>query len=281
MATSQQKQEALWGWFSQQKRKIAIAFSGGVDSSVLAKSAVLAFEQHFLSELPLAILAVSPTVSSQEVQEAQQTAKEISIPLLIVPTDELNDRQFIKNDPQRCYFCKKRRFSLLLRHLKSYDPPNDLDHSYELLEGTNADDSEDYRPGYRAVQELKIISPFLDLKIKKSEIREWAIEWGLSVAQKPSNPCLATRIAYGLKINEERLRRIEKAESFLRSLHFNNFRVRMDSDLLARIEVPDDQFHSFAPKEIRNKIIKFFKELNFQFISVDLEAFRSGKMNQF
>lgn len=281
MATSHPKQEALWDWFSQQKRKIAIAFSGGVDSSVLAKSAVLAFEQHFLSEPPLAILAVSPTVSSQEIQEAEQTAKEISIPLIIVPTDELNDRQFVKNDLQRCYFCKKRRFSLLLRYLQSYDAPNDLENSYELLEGTNADDSEDYRPGRRAVQELQIISPFLDLKIKKSEIREWAIEWGLSVAQKPSNPCLATRIAYGLQINEERLRRIEKAENFLQSLHFNNFRVRMDSDLSARIEVPDDQFHSFASKEIRNKIIKFFKELNFQFISVDLEAFRSGKMNQF
>jgi len=245
-----------------------VAFSGGVDSTTLA---ALAYE--VLGDRALAVTLDSPLFPGRQLETAVETACEIGIPHRILPFSHLSAPYFTINSINRCYFCKKSLLETLieLAEEKKYNV---------VLEGTNASEiKEGNRPGYRAIQEAgdKVFSPFVELDVTKDEIREIASIHSLSAAHRPSMACLATRFPYGQPITAEALRKIEKAEEYLFSLGFTQVRVRMHSNL-ARIEVPTKDF----PEILRHSVQIFenFKETGFDYVTLDLEGFRSGSMDE-
>ena len=245
-----------------------IAFSGGVDSTTLA---ALAFEA--LGDKALAITIDSPLFPRKQLETAVQTACEIGIPHKILTFSQLSLPYFSTNTLNRCYFCKKALLETLLEFAEKT--------GYEvILEGTNSSEIHgENRPGYRAVQEagVKVFSPFVDFNVTKEEIRKIASELFLSAANRPSAACLATRIPYGQPITVEALQKLEKAEEFLFSLGFTQFRVRMHENL-ARIEVIQEEFEDALRK--REKISRHLKSLGFDYVTLDLEGFRSGSMDE-
>lgn len=250
------------------KKSAVIAFSGGVDSTTLA---ALAFGG--LGEKALAVTIDSPLFPRQQLETAVKTACEIGIQHKVLPFSQMNMPYFSVNTINRCYFCKKALLETLLDFAEKmgYD---------SVLEGTNASEIKgENRPGYRAVQEAgeKVFSPFVELNVTKEEIREIASGLSLSAAHRPSAACLATRIPYGQPITFEALQKIEKAEEYLFSLGFIQLRVRMHENL-ARIEVIQEELeHAFRKRE---KITRHLKSLGFDYVTLDLEGFRSGSMDE-
>jgi len=250
------------------RESAVIAFSGGVDSSTLA---ALAFEE--LGEKALAVTIDSPLFPRQQLETASQTACEIGIQHKILPFSLNSVPYFSANTINRCYFCKKALLETLLEFAEKTG-------FNVVLEGTNASEIKgENRPGYRAIQEAgeRIYSPFVEFGVTKEEIREIAANLSLSAASRPSAACLATRIAYGQPITPEALEKIEKAEDYLLDLGFTQFRVRMHSNL-ARIEVTDREFEDAFRK--REKISRHLKALGFDYVTLDLEGFRSGSMDE-
>ncbi len=250
------------------RESAVIAFSGGVDSSTLA---ALAFEE--LGEKALAVTIDSPLFPRQQLETAAQTACEIGIQHKILPFSLTSIPYFSSNTINRCYFCKKALLGTLLEFAEKGG-------FKVVLEGTNTSEIKgENRPGYRAIEEAgeKIYSPFVEFNVTKEEIREIATNLSLSAASRPSAACLATRIAYGQPITPEALEKIEKAEDYLLDLGFTQFRVRMHSNL-ARIEVTEKEFEdAFRKKE---KISRHLKTLGFDYVTLDLEGFRSGSMDE-
>jgi len=245
-----------------------VAFSGGVDSTTLA---ALAFEA--LGEKAVAVTIDSPLFPRRQLETAVKTACEIGIEHKILPFSQLSLPYFSANTLNRCYFCKKALLETLLDFAEKA--------GYNVvLEGTNSSELQgEYRPGYRAVQEAgdKVFSPFMEFDVTKEQIREIASKLSLSAASRPSAACLATRFPYGQPITVESLQRIERAEDFLYSLGFSQFRVRMH-EYLARIEVIQEEFEDVLRK--REKIVRRLKSLGFDYITLDLEGFRSGSMDE-
>ncbi len=258
--------QSLIDWF-QPFSSCVVAFSGGLDSSVVAKAAALALGDH-----AEAVLAYSPSSLQDEVDDARAVAEAIPIRFQAFPSFEMDDEAYIANDRDRCFYCKKIRFGDISRYAAERG-------SQVVVDGSNADDLDDYRPGRRAVLEFGIRSPLAELGITKAQVREIARLWNLPNSEKPATPCLSTRLAYGLQITEERLRRIEAAEEFLRTRGFTSLRVRMHADELARIEVSSNEISRLAESELRSEIVEEFQRLGFRFVSVDLSGFRSGSMN--
>ena len=254
----------------------AVAFSGGVDSMLLAKAAMIAAERHSLP-FPRAILAVSATSSADDVENAYKTAEEIGISLCRIDTGELNLPEFVRNGRDRCYHCKKQRFSEMLELLRVWEKEDGIKRT--LLDGENADDLAAYRPGHRAAEELGVRSPIADSGINKETVRKLARRWGLSAADRPSTPCLVTRLAYGITPEPELLRAVEKAEQLLRRFRFPICRVRVDLPDSARIEVPAVEISRLLEADTREKIAKGVKAAGFTVVSIDLEGFASGKMD--
>ncbi len=245
-----------------------IAFSGGVDSATLA---ALAFEA--LGEKALAVTVDSPLFPRQQLEAAVQTACEIGIQHKIIQLSQMDIPGFSANPVNRCYFCKK----TLLESLLDFAGKMGYD---AVLEGTNFSEIQgENRPGYRAVKEAgeKVFSPFVEFNVTKEEIRKIASDLSLSAAHRPSAACLATRIPYGQAITAEALRKIEKAEEFLLSLGFTQFRVRMHENL-ARIEITQDELEEAFRK--RAEISRHLKSLGFDYVTLDLEGFRSGSMDE-
>lgn len=245
-----------------------IAFSGGVDSATLA---ALAYEA--LGEKSLAVTIESPVFPRHELEAAVQTACEIGIRHKTIRLSQMDIPEFSANSINRCYVCKKKILESLLNFAEEIGYNS-------ILEGTNF--SEIYgenRPGYRAVKEAgeKVFSPFVDFKVTKEEIRNIASDLSLSAARRPSAACLATRIPYGHIITEEALRKIEQAEEFLFSLGFTQFRVRFH-DNLARIELTQDELEEAFRKRV--DISRHLKSLGFDYVTLDLEGFRSGSMDE-
>ncbi len=302
-----EKMERLFDWFD--RNDCAVAFSGGVDSATLAKALVLATERRgtlttedgtatrVRKAPPTGFFAVGATSTDEEKRDANRLAAEIGIALQVLETTELNDGRFVANSPERCYWCKKIRFAELgrlafatLRSAANAErekkengasqPVEKLEFPLVLIDGTNADDASDFRPGTKAAREAGVRSPFAELGITKAEIRALARSWGLSVAEKPSNPCLATRVGYGIPLDVATLRRIEAAEIAVKRFGFSTCRVRVDAPGTARIEVPEAEIDAASTPEVRRRLVAELRALGFAFVSLDLEGFASGKGNR-
>lgn len=246
---------------------VVVAFSGGTDSSFLLKIA-----KEMLGENVLAVTAVSETFSERELQIAEEVVGLIGVKHELVKTNELKDETFSSNPPDKCYHCKRIRFSGLLEiaRKKGYK---------HVIEGSNTDDKSDFRPGMKAVKELSIRSPLMEAGLTKAEIRQLSREMDLPTWDTPSNACLATRIPYGSKITEEKLKRIETAENYLTDvLGIKQVRVR-DFDTIAKIEVPEKEIKRLLDGEIKPKIVNKFKSIGYRHITIDLEGYRTGSMN--
>ena len=259
---------ALLDWFKSMNSCV-VAFSGGLDSTVVAKAASLV-----LGGNTVAVMAIGPTCYDGEIEEAETVAAAIPIRFVSFSSFEMRDDRFISNDLERCYYCKKIRF----KAIREYADSEGID---AVLDGSNADDQSDYRPGRRAVEEFGLRSPLAELGFGKETVRQLARFWKLPNSEKPASPCLATRLAYGLTITEDRLRRIEAAENILRSMNFSPVRVRLHPDELVRIEVPQNRLEEFLDSTVRTEIVDEFRRLGFRRISLDLEGFCSGSMNPF
>lgn len=241
-----------------------VAFSGGIDSSLLLKVAAEASECRVV-----ALMAVSDIQPRFEMEWAERIAEQTGAPLIKVGVPILDDIAFTDNPRKRCYICKK----VIFKKLSDTARQESLDF---LVDGTNWNDLSEDRPGNMAIQELGIRSPLAEAGVTKAEVREMARRFGMETADRPENTCLATRIPYGQKITPERLQRIEGAEDFIRSLGIDELRVR-DHDGLARIEVPSDQMDVLIDNASAIKVK--LKELGFGFVTLDLEGFRSGSLD--
>ena len=247
--------------------KCAIAFSAGVDSTVVAKAAQLA-----LGDRAVAVTAVSPSLASGELDQAKALAAEIGIRHVVISTDEFDNPDYLRNAPDRCYHCKTELYGQLDGIMDELDVA-------VVLNGANVDDAADYRPGMRAAAEHQVRSPLADCGFSKSDVRELAAHWQLAVWDKPASPCLASRVAYGEEVTADRLRMIDQGEQFLREAGFSIVRVRYHKGDLARIEVLPKELGKLADETLRHSLIVRFQELGFQFIALDLQGFRSGSLN--
>jgi uncharacterized protein len=249
----------------QNLESCAIAYSGGVDSTFLVK---VAYDT--LGDNAVAVTATSSTYPVRELEDAKQYAQEIGAPHIIIQSEELDIPKFSDNPPDRCYYCKKELFQKIQQIAKEH-------HLNTVLDGSNADDTFDYRPGARARSELQIRSPLKEVGLTKQEIRQLSASLQLKSSEKPAFACLASRFPYGVKITKERLKQVEAAEEYLFSLGIRQYRVRYH-DHIARIEVTPDDFPSILAHA--QKIIKRFKTLGFTYIALDLEGYRTGSLNE-
>ncbi|MCG3125918.1 MAG: Pyridinium-3,5-biscarboxylic acid mononucleotide sulfurtransferase [Phycisphaerae bacterium] len=245
-----------------------VAFSGGVDSAVVLRLAVLALGRSNV----LAVTARSPSVPADELAAAAGLAAELGADHEFVETREFDDPNYLANPANRCYFCKTELYAQLAdlaarRRFRA------------VLNGVNADDLGDYRPGLTAAAERGVLAPLADAGVGKAGVRRLAARLGLSVADKPASPCLSSRVQYGEAITEEKLRRIDAAEAFLRELGFRELRVRHHDDL-ARIEVPAAELARFADAQLRDAVAQRLRALGYRYVTLDLMGFRSGSMNE-
>ncbi len=246
---------------------IIIAFSGGVDSSLLLK---IACEKAKAKQTKVYAVTIHTKLHPMnDLDNARRVALESGAIHEVLHVDELSEAGIGNNPEDRCYLCKKCLFQKLLDMAKE----KNITH---VLEGTNEDDLHMYRPGLKALKELGVLSPLAQVQITKAEVRKMAENYGLSVANRPSAPCLATRFPYGTELSYDVMRQIEKAEDYIRSFGFYNVRVRVHGDI-ARIEVDDRDLEKLLQQ--RASIISFMKEIGFCYITIDLEGFRSGSMD--
>ena len=246
---------------------LVVALSGGVDSSTLAKAASVA-----LGDKAVAVTARSELLSADELADAKAMARAAGIRHIIVDARDLDDPQIVENDKKRCYYCKRGRFQKLVAWAK--------ENGFAFVaDGGNLDDKNDYRPGMKAIEELAptVISPFIECGWTKADIRRQAKEWGLSVADKPSAACLASRVEYGLPLTPERLAQVEKAEHILRAVSKGQLRVRHHGNL-ARVEVEPDAFEEVIRR--RGEIVEKLKTLGFTYVTLDLGGYRMGSANE-
>ncbi|SHE34529.1 uncharacterized protein SAMN02746089_00101 [Caldanaerobius fijiensis DSM 17918] len=247
---------------------VAIAFSGGVDSTYLLRVA-----HDVLGDKAIAVTAVSPTYPEREFHEATAYTQSIGVRHIIVHSNELDNPEFVQNPVNKCYICKKIRFSKLIEIAKE----NGANY---VLDGSNVDDAGDFRPGMKAAEELGVISPLKDVGMTKKDIRELSKAYGLPTWDKPSYACLATRVPYGEDITEKKLSMIEQAEEFLMRLGYKTLRVRHHQGDIARIEVPEENIKDFMNDELRKKVVDELSKIGYKYIAIDLSGYRSGNMNK-
>ncbi|HAO96633.1 MAG TPA: ATP-dependent sacrificial sulfur transferase LarE [Verrucomicrobiales bacterium] len=244
--------------------RVLVAFSGGIDSTLVLR---VAREQ--LGDNAVAITAVSPSLAQSDLEASRRLAAEIGVAHEVVQSRETEDPRYQRNDSQRCYFCKTNVYQCLIDYAKA-------EGFKWILDGTNADDLGDHRPGLRAAREHGVRSPLQEAGIGKGEIREWARQLGLSNWNRPANACLSSRVPYGSEVTPEKLAQVEQAEASLRSLGFHELRVR-HHDQIARIEVSQNELTRAV--EQGDQITKAMKEAGFSYAALDLAGFRSGSMN--
>ncbi len=246
----------------------AVAFSGGVDSTVVAKAAQLA-----LGRRAVAVTGVSDSLAEGELAGAESLAKLIGIRHRVVATDEFANADYRRNATDRCFHCKTE----LYRRLEALAPELDV---AVIANGANLDDQGDYRPGMNAARQHAVRSPLIECEFTKSEVRVLAAHWGLPTWDKPASPCLSSRVAYGEEVTPQRLSMIDRAEQFLRGMGLRELRVRYHKGDLARIEVPAGELPRMAEPAVRQAMVEQLRLLGFKYITLDLEGFRSGSLNQ-
>jgi pyridinium-3,5-biscarboxylic acid mononucleotide sulfurtransferase len=260
------KLEQLRNLFLEMERAL-IAYSGGIDSTLVAKVAY-----DILGDRALAVTAKSPSLLPEELEDAIEQAKSIGIAHQIVETHEMDNPNYSSNPVNRCYFCKSELHDTL--------KPLALKLGYlYVIDGVNADDLTDYRPGIQAAKERGALSPLAALGINKMEVREMAKFLGLSTWNKPAQPCLSSRFPYGEEITISKLNRVGRAEIYLRRLGYENVRVRSTGDT-AKIELPIEQIQQFIANTRLTDLNQAFKSFGFLYITLDLEGYQSGKLNQ-
>jgi uncharacterized protein len=245
--------------------KVLVAYSGGVDSTFLLHVA-----NGLLGDQAVGLIVKSPTLPARELKEAKKIAATLGFKIIEMESREMELPEFTANSDRRCYFCKNHRYE----KLNQFAADNGYKH---ILDGSNADDLADYRPGQQAAREQSVRSPLQEIGLSKMEIRDIARDLGLPNWDKPSSACLASRIPYGTFISIDTLKQIEKAEDFLFDLGYDVFRVRYHGDV-ARIEIPPSQFESLLGQ--RTEINQAFLEFGFRYVTIDIKGFRSGSMNE-
>ncbi len=251
----------------QDMAEAIVAFSGGVDSTLLLK---VAAEE--LDDDVVAVTARSPAYIDEEYDTATELARDFGVEHITIQTEETNDPNFARNPTDRCYHCKRELFGRLQELARKRD-------IRWVADATNLDDCSDYRPGMQAAEELGVRSPLMEAELTKGDIRELSRSLELPTWDKPSMACLASRFPYGEKITESKLNRVEKAEEYLRELGFQQLRVRNHQDT-ARIEVSPEDIHRVFEGGNRPKIVARLEELGFSYVTLDLEGYRTGSMNE-
>jgi pyridinium-3,5-biscarboxylic acid mononucleotide sulfurtransferase len=246
--------------------RVLVAYSGGVDSAFLAWAA-----HQVLGKNMLAVIADSPSLARTQLSDAIAFAKEQSIPLEVIATSELERPEYVRNDAQRCYFCKDELFTWMdeLRAVRGLQA---------IAYGVNLDDQGDWRPGQRAAAAHSVVAPLLDAGLRKEEIRTLARSAGLRIWDKPASACLSSRIEYGRPVTPEALSAVEQGEDALRKLGFRQIRVRHHGEMV-RIEIAREELQGALDLNMALEFTKIFKALGFKFVTLDLEGFRSGSMN--
>jgi uncharacterized protein len=251
----------------KQMERVVIAYSGGVDSTLLLKAASMSGLKKIL-----AITASSESLPQEELSFAREMTLALNIEHRIIVTEELKDPNYSSNPPDRCYYCKKELFGKLKDIAVKENFPF-------ILDGTNADDIQDWRPGRRAAATMGVRSPLLDAGLSKKDIRDISLALGLPTWNKPATPCLSSRFPYGQKITAEALERVSRAENFIKKFGITELRVR-DHSKTARIEIMPEEFHVVMDKAVREEIVVFLKALGYKYITLDLQGFRSGSLNE-
>ncbi|MBW4426607.1 MAG: ATP-dependent sacrificial sulfur transferase LarE [Nostoc desertorum CM1-VF14] len=261
-----EKFEQLKALFEEMEQAL-IAYSGGVDSTLVAK---IAYD--VLGDRALAVTAVSPSLLPEELEDAKIQAATIGIPHKVVQTHEMENPNYTSNPVNRCYFCKSELHDTL--------KPLALELGYPyVVDGVNADDLHDYRPGIQAAKERGARSPLAEVGVTKVEVRQLSQQLGLPWWDKPAQPCLSSRFPYGEEITVAKLQRVGRGEIFLRKLGWQNLRVRSEGDT-ARIELPPEQIKEFVLTTDLQKVVSAFQDFGFLYVTLDLEGYRSGKLNQ-
>ena len=262
----QEKYQQLQTIFREMDRTL-IAYSGGVDSALIAKVA-----QDILGDRALAITAISPSLLPEELVEAEEQAESMGIAHEIVETQEMENPNYTSNPINRCYFCKSELHDTL--------KPLALERGYPyVVDGVNADDLRDYRPGIQAAKERGVRSPLAEVGFSKLEVRELSKQLGLAWWDKHAQPCLSSRFPYGEEITLSKLQRVGRAEIYLRKLGYRNLRVRSEGET-ARIELPPEKIQEFVVNTDLSEVVKAFQNYGFSYVTLDLEGYRSGKLNQ-
>lgn len=248
--------------------KVVVAYSGGVDSAFLLK---VAADTLGIDNVK-AVLAISPTYPSREYSRALETAAMIGVKVDIIHTKEVDDPRFKNNPVNRCYFCKHELFTKIAGYMESGEFRN-------MIDGSNMDDLSDHRPGKKALHEKNVRSPLQDAGLTKGEIRELSKIYGLATWNKDALACLSSRFPYGESIDLTKLHMVDTAENFLSDLGFTNIRARHEKNSL-RIEISPSQIKRFADDNLRLTVVNKMKELGYHYISIDLEGYRQGSLNE-
>lgn len=259
--------QRLLDWFGDLETCL-VAFSGGVDSSVVAKAAALA-----LGSGALAVTAKSPSVAERDLEIAREVAAAIGIRHEVIETSELARPGYVANAPDRCFHCKSELYDHLTAIRERFA-------SQVIVNGANLDDQGDHRPGMIAAANASVRSPLIECEIDKPTLRAIAQGWSLPVWDRPASPCLASRIAYGVEVTPERLKMIEEGEALLRELGLPDMRVRYHDGDLARIEVPIESISTIAKPGTAEQLVAEFRAIGFKFVTLDLGGLQSGSLNQ-
>ena len=250
-----------------QMESVIVAYSGGVDSAFLA-----AIANEVLGDKAIAVTAVSPSLAPSELEEAKTLASELGLNFRTLNTKEVEREDYQANNPDRCFFCKDELYSHLIRYAE--------EEGYKfVLNGTNKDDLGDYRPGIEAAKQYGVLSPMVDVNLTKEEIRLLSKDMDLNTWDKPAQACLSSRIPYGTTVTVEALTKIAKAEHFLRTKGFKQLRVR-HHDTIARIEMEPTDFQDLISEPLRTEITEAFKDFGYSYVTLDMDGFRSGSLNE-